>query len=323
MKKENVKKLLLVILAIIICVVAYVGVVGIYKNNKEQQANANQNQQQEEVISDEKLYELGNYPKVDASLATQPLANAFIENFTATEEIDETTLNYSNTHPAYVKLINDEVDLILVTEPSKEELELAQQKGVELEVIPVVKEGFVFYVNSENKIDNLTTEQIQKIYTGEITNWKDVGGDDKAITPYQRPVNSGSQTGMLSLVMNGLNLMEPLKENLVGTMEEIVNLVSDYKNGRNAIGYSYYYYATTMFESIDKTVASNIKLLGIDGVEPNNKTIQDSSYPFTTAYYIVINKADGEDSLARILANQMLSARGQQVAEEAGYVPVK
>lgn len=320
MKKEKLKKVLLVVLAIIICIAVYVGVVSIYKYNKEQQTNENQEQQ---VVSGEKLYDLQNYPKVDASLATQPLANSFIENFTATEKIDETTLNYSNTHPAYVKLINDEVDLILVTEPSKEELELAKQKGVELEVIPVVKEGFVFYVNSENEIENLTTEQIQKIYTGEITNWKEVGGSDEKIIAYQRPVNSGSQTGMLSLVMKGLKLMNPPTENLVSTMEEIINLVSDYKNGKNTIGYSYYYYATTMFEAIDKTVASNIKLLEIDGIKPTNKTIQDSSYPFTTAYYIVINKADDENSPARILANQMLSARGQKVAEEAGYVPIK
>ena len=117
--------------------------------------------------------------------------------------------------------------------------------------------------------------------------------------------------------------MTPQTETLAGTMEQIINFVSDYNNGKNAIGYSYYYYANTMFESIDKTVASNIKLLGVDGIKPTNQTIQDSTYPFTTAYYIVINKSDSEDSPARILANQMLSARGQKVAEEAGYVPVK
>ena len=91
------------------------------------------------------------------------------------EEIDESVLNYSNTHPGYVKLINGEVDLIVVTEPSEEELKLAKEKGIELEVIPVVKEGFVFYVNRDNKVDNLSVEQIQKIYTGEIKNWKEVG----------------------------------------------------------------------------------------------------------------------------------------------------
>lgn len=319
MKKKISKftKIALIVVAIIICVAAYLVVINVYKKQKHEEKVV------EEVITNEKLYDLENYPKVDASSATQPLANAFIKNFTETEEIDETTLGYTKTHSAYVKLINDEVDLILVTEPSEEELELAKQKGIELEVIPVVKEGFVFYVNSQNKVSNLSVEQIQKIYTGEIKNWKDVGGEDDKIEPYQRPTNSGSQTGMLSLVMKGLPLMEAPKENLADTMYEIINLVSSYKNGKDAIGYSYYYYANTMFQTIDKEVANNIKLLGINGVEPNNQTIKNSSYPFTTSYYIVINKADDENSSSRILANQMLSARGQKVAEKAGYVPVK
>lgn len=318
MKKKFSKttKVVLVILAILVCIAVYVGVMWYYTNLHKSQ------EQVQEEISHEKLYDLATFPKIDASLATQPLTNAIVKDFTGGEDFDTSILNYSNTHPGYVKLINDEVDLIVVTEPSEEELELAKQKGVELEVIPVVKEGFVFYVNSQNPVDSLTTEQIQKIYTGEITNWKEVGGQDEEIKAFQRPVNSGSQTGMLSLVMKGLKLMEAPKENLVGTMEAIINLVSSYQNGKNAIGYSYYYYATTMFETIDETVASNIKLLAIDGVKPNNQTIKESSYPFTTAYYIVINKADAEDSASRVLANQLLSARGQQVAEEAGYVPV-
>ena len=314
MKKST--KIALVILAILICVGAYFLVTTLYKKSLEG-----------EKISNERLYTLTSFPKIDASLATQPLTNAIIRNFTGEEGLDDDTINsivnYSNTHPGYVKLINDEVDLIVVTEPSEEELALAKEKGVELEVIPVVKEGFVFYVNKDNKVQDLTVEQIQKIYTGEITNWKDVGGDNEPIIAYQRPVNSGSQTGMLSLVMKGLKLMDAPKENMVETMFEIVNLVSSYNNGLNAIGYSYYYYATTMFQTIDSKIANNVRMLGINGVKPTNETIKDGSYPFQTAYYIVINKADAEDSPARILANQLLSARGQKVAELAGYVPVK
>ena len=308
MKKST--KFALVILAIFVCIGIYFAITTLYKKSLEG-----------EKISSESLYTLSNFPKIDASLATQPLTNAIVRNFTGEEGLDDEALNgvlnYSNTHPGYVKLINDEV------EPSEEELALAKEKGVELEVIPVVKEGFVFYVNKDNKVQDLTVEQIQKIYTGEIKNWKEVGGDNQPIIAYQRPVNSGSQTGMLSLVMKGLKLMEAPKENLVDTMFEIVNLVSNYKNGINAIGYSYYYYATTMFQTIDKEIASNVRMLGINGVKPTNETIKDGSYPFQTAYYIVINKADDENSASRILAKQLLSARGQKVAEDAGYVPVK
>lgn len=324
--------IVVIVLVVALCVGAYFLVSSLYEKKLNQNGDVNNNSSQdntqdtskndEEEISSEPLYTLDNYPKVDASLATQPLTNAFIKNFVG-EDVDVSKLDYTNTHPGYVRLINDEVDLIVVTEPSKEELELAKQNGVELEVIPVVKEGFVFYVNSNNKVDYLTKDQIQGIYSGEITNWKEVGGEDMEIKPFQRPTNSGSQTGMLSLVMKDKKLMDPLKENLVSTMAQIINFVSSYENGKNSIGYSYYYYATTMYEGIDKEIASNIKLIGIDGVKPNAKTIQNGSYPYTTAYYIVINKADDENSPSRKLANLMLSKRGQQVAKNAGYVPVK
>ena len=272
--------------------------------------------------SKEAIFELADYPKVDASLATQPLTNAFIKNFTNTD-VDVSKLDYTNTHPGYVRLINGEVDLIVVTEPSEEELALAKEKNVELEVIPVVNEGFVFYVNGENKVDNLSLEQVQKIYTGEITNWSQVGGEDAPIRAFQRPENSGSQTGMLSLVMKDLPLMKPLKEDLVETMSAIIGLVSDYDNGKNAIGYSYYYYAKTMYASIDEGIANGIKLLGINGVKPSNQTIKSGEYPLNTAYYIVINKNEPEGSKTRKLVEAMLSERGQAVAESVGYVRVK
>ena len=270
----------------------------------------------------EPIFTLDNYPKVDASLATQPLTNAFIKNFTG-ENVDVSKLDYTNTHPGYIRLVDGEVDLIVVTEPSEDELAYAKEKGVELEVVPVVREGFVFYVNGENPVSNLTFEQIQKIYTGEIKNWSEVGGNNAPIRALQRNLNSGSQTGMLSLVMKGLDLMEPLTEDRIGTMESIINIVSDYDNGINSLGYSYYYYATTMYDEIDKAVADGIKLLAVNGVKPNYETIQNETYPIKTAYYIVIRKNEPEESPARKLKEAMLSVRGQNVAKEAGYVPAK
>ena len=268
---------------------------------------------------EEPLFTLETYPRVDASLATQPLTDAFIKAFVG-EDVDTDKIEYTNTHPAYIKLINGDTDLIVVTEPSSEELALAKQAGVELTVTPVVKEGFVFYVNGNNPVDSLTIEQIQKIYTGEITNWKEVGGNDEPIRAFQRPENSGSQTGMLSLVMNGLKLMDPPKEDLVETMQAIINLVSDYDNGKNSIGYSYYYYATTMYETIDETVANGIKLLKINGVAPNYENIQNDLYPLNTAYYIVTRKDAENNESAQTLKKAMLSAKGQNIAKEAGYV---
>ena len=312
---------LFIILVISLCILSYLYFTGkITKQEINQNVGESNNIQN--TIETEPIFTIENYPKVDASLATQPLTNAFIKNFT-NQNIDTSKLNYTNTHPGYIKLINGEVDLLVVTEPSEEELALAKEKNVELEVIPVVKEGFVFYINGENRINNLSLEQIQKIYTGEITNWSQVGGENLEIKAFQRPENSGSQTGMLSLVMKDLKLAPPPKENLIQSMSEIINLVSDYDNGKNAIGYSYYYYAKTMYASIDEKVANGIKLLSINGVKPNNENIRSGKYPLNTAYYIVINKNEPKESNVRKLAEAMLSARGQAVAESVGYVGIK
>lgn len=321
------KKILKTIVALIFIIVITYVCYEIYwlfvNNNDEIENNSNKNIIQEETISLEPIFTLENYPKVDASLATQPLTTALIKNFTGEEEISDERLDYTNTHPGYIRLIDGDVDLLVVTEPSEEELEYAKNNNVELEVIPVVREGFVFYVNESNPVDNLSLEQIQDIYSGKITNWSGVGGNDEEIRAFQRPENSGSQTGMLSLVMKDKELMTPPKEDLIDSMFAIINLVSDYDNGINSIGYSYYYYATTMFETIDKSISDRIKLLSVNGISPNNETIKKEEYPLETAYYIVIRKDEPENSDTRKLVDAMLSERGQAVAEEVGYVGVK
>ena len=265
-----------------------------------------------------------NYPKVDASTVTQPLALAFMKNFTGDQSIDETKLGFTQTDEAYSRLIKGQVDLILVTSPSKDELARAQKAGIKLEVTPVVNEGFVFFVNQNNPVDSLTITQVQDIYQGKITNWKQVGGNDEPITAYQRPVNSGSQTGMLDLVMKGKPLTSaPL--HVEGTMSGAINTVANYDGNSNDQGicYSYYYYATTIYHDVDAATANNIKLLKINGVSPTTDNIKSARYPLRTAYYIVINAAAQKGSLTRALKKAMLSDRGQRVAREADYVPLR
>ena len=83
---------------------------------------------------------------------------------------------------------------------------MAKEKGVELQVVPVVKEAFVFLVNKQNPVDVLTVKQIRDIYQGIATNWNELGGTDKEIIAYQRPENSGSQTIMEKQVMENLKM---------------------------------------------------------------------------------------------------------------------
>ena len=117
-------------------------------------------------------------------------------------------------------------------------------------------DGFVFLVNKENKVDSLTLEQIQKIYTGEITNWSNVGGENEEIVAYQREANSGSQNLMEKMVMQGLKMKEPENTNLmIGSMSGLIDGIASYSNSKNSIGYSIYLYAKEQY------VKDNVKFL--------------------------------------------------------------
>lgn len=106
-------------------------------------------------------------------------------------------------------------------------------------------------------------------------------------------------------------------EQVTAEMGQLIDAVSAYKNEPDAIGYSYYYFVTDMWGN-DK-----VQLLSINGIYPDKKTIKDASYPIRTAYYAVIRSDEEKDSPARQVIAWLLSAEGQKVAEEAGYVPVQ
>jgi phosphate transport system substrate-binding protein len=264
------------------------------------------------------MFTLETYPRVDGSTATIPLSEGFASALMemSLEEVRPYIL-HNKTHQAYVNLIERKADIIFVTSPSEDELKLAKDRGVALEVVPVVSEGFVFLVSSDNPVKGLTVEQIRRIYAGQHANWAEVGGPDLPITAYQRPVNSGSQTGLLDLVMKDLEPMKPPTERVIAGMGELIDAVSSYSNEPDAIGYSYYYFVTDMWGN------EKVRLLEVNNVYPDKASISSGRYPFRTAYYAVIRADEPETSPVRKMLAWILSDEGQAVAEDAGYVKVR
>jgi ABC-type phosphate transport system substrate-binding protein len=205
------------------------------------------------------------------------------------------------------------VSLILVTPPSPEETDYAQQAGVTLEQKPVALDGFVFIVNRDNPVESLTLEQLRDIYTGQITNWKEVGGYDAKIRAFQREGGSGSQTAMEQLVMEGAPMLVPPSVMVVQGMGGLIERVAEYQNDASSIGYTYAYYLENLYHN------ENIKVLRIEGIAPSPQTYLDRSYPLTTAYYAVIRADEPKDSPARRLRDFLLTDTGQAIIEMAGY----
>lgn len=108
-------------------------------------------------------------------------------------------VQFSRTTQSYRNLMAGAADLLLAAEPAPEVAQELKQEGEWL-LTPFATDALVFVVNEDNPVDSLTTEQVRKIYTGQITNWKEVGGEDLDIIPFQRNSEAGSQTLMEKLV---------------------------------------------------------------------------------------------------------------------------
>lgn len=257
-------------------------------------------------------------PIIDGATALAPYYEAMAAELLGMDvsEARQYTL-CSKTDGAYENLIAGKADMIFCSMPSSEQQEMAAEAGVEFETVPFLNGGFVFFVNKDNPVDSLSVEQLHDIYAGKITNWKEVGGDDVKIVPYQRPNNSGSQTGIYKYVISEDEIMEAPTEMKIETMGEIIDAVANYENSEGAIGYSYYYYVANMHNS------DEIKLVQIDGIAPSDETIGNGTYPIINPSLMVINKETAADSPVRDIVKWVLSDEGKRVARENGYIPIE
>ena len=280
-------------------------------------ACSNQEKEETDTVKTPSFTE-DTFPRLDGSTATIPLSEGIVSALLG-KSADEAQkfVNHNKTHAAYENLIDGKCDLIFVTPPSEEETELMKQSGEEFEITMAVKDAFVFLVNKQNPIDDISSEDLKKIYTGEITNWSQLGGEDAEIIAYQRPDNSGSQTLMYKLLVPQDQIMQAPTEMKPVGMDDLINVVSDYDEGINSIGYSVYYYASGMYTD------PNSKMISVDGVYPSNETIADGSYPLSDGYYAIYRKGLSEDDPVTLLMSWLLSEEGQKSAAAQGYVQLK
>lgn len=224
-------------------------------------------------------------------------------------------VTFYNTAVGFERLISGEVDMFFGARPSKSQLELAKEYGVELEYTEIGREGFVFFVNEDNPIDALTRDQIKAIYHGDITNWKEVGGKNENIIAFQRPERSGSQS-MMVYFMGDVSLKEPLTYEMEAAMMGIIEQVAEYENEAGAIGYSFRYF----FEGL--TQVEGAKMIAVDGVYPSTESIKTGEYPLVASLYCITLKGNDNENVQKVL-DFLLSEDGQYIIEQTGYSPVK
>jgi len=223
-----------------------------------------------------------NLPRLDGATALYPLYASFVEAVYPSDEYnpystEESPVVSTTTGEAYDRLIQGKTDIIFVAGPSDLQVAAAKKAGVEFNMTPIGREAFVFFVHEDNPVDSLKLDEIQQVYAGDIDNWSEVGGENDPIRAFQRPEGSGSQTA-LQRVMGDRKLMDAPVEDVPEGMGGIIEQTAAYTNHKNAIGFSFRFYATEMVEDHD------IKLLQVNGIAPTVETIADGTYPITSEF---------------------------------------
>ena len=220
-------------------------------------------------------------------------------------------VTFTNTVVGFERLIEGNVDLFFGARPSADQLAYAAEQGVELEITPIGREAFVFFVEEDEPVDGLTQDQLRAIYHGDVTDWSQVGGRAGEIAAFQRPAGSGSQT-MMEYFMGEVSLKEPQTYETVGSMEGVIRHVAQYASQRGALGYFFRYFIQGLSQE------KGVKLLAVDGVTPDLAHIEDGSYPLTVPLCLVTRKDDPNPNVGKMI-DFFLSPDGQTLVRETGY----
>lgn len=243
----------------------------------------------------------GGTVSTDGSTSMEKVIGSLKETFEAENKEITVTYNPTGSGTGITAVAEGRCDIGLSSRDLKDE---ETAKGLEGTVIAY--DGIALIVNPENTVDDLTIEEIAKIYTGEITNWKEVGGQDAEIVLIGREAGSGTRDGFESITGTAENCK--YRQELTSTGDVIATVAGN----PAAIGYA----------SL-ASVQDSVKVLKVDGVTPGEATIQDGSYKVQRDFVLVTKKDTKLSDAAQKFFDYITSGDAAEVIRNAGAVPVK
>jgi phosphate transport system substrate-binding protein len=249
----------------------------------------------------------GNTINISGSDTMVNMAQAWAEQYMAANKGIQITVKGGGSGNGIAALLNKTVDFADSSRDIKdEELATAAKNGVDPVSTAVAKDGVVIIVNTANKVSDISTETVGKMYRGEITNWKDVpGGSDAPIVLLGRDSSSGTYSF--------------IKDNVVGTNKEYAKsmrnlastqaIVDEVAKNPNAVGYIGMGYE-----------GKTIKALTVDGNTADIASVLDETYPLSRTLWMISN-GDPADQYKEYL-DWILSDAGQKVVQDQGFVPL-
>lgn len=260
-----------------------------------------------------------NYPKTAAALSAEDLAKAIAATAVGRTrtEVDSLITLSGTTADAYKALCDEKVDIVIAYEPDTQALAYIKESGKDIDMTPIATDALVMICSGDNEVDSLTENQIAGIYSGRIRSWKEVGGSDTEVMPYQCKDGSAEQELFTRTLNLGDRLKAATKDVLVDSTGQFLSASAKYDNGKGAIGYAVYHKL-----QLDKAAGekfSTVKTLMIDGVAATDETIESGEYTLTENIYVAVRKDSLTGSAARVLYNWICSDQGKELIGNEGY----
>lgn len=243
---------------------------------------------------------------LDGSTTVGPIAKAFADYYKEKSGIGA-TISESGSGNGVKSLINGACDIANMSRFMKDsEFKTCVEKGI-LPVAHVVAfDGLAVVVNPANKVSALTDAQIADIYTGKITNWKQLGGDDAEIVVISRDTNSGTYETFNELILRKKAVVKGAE--YVGSNGQAKTRVASTKNAIAYVGLGF----------VDDTV----KTLSVDGILPSAKTIVSGKYPIARPLFMFTNGYPKMGSAVYDFVTLHLTEEGREIVKDLGYIPV-
>ena len=237
----------------------------------------------------------------DGSTSMEKVIGALGESFQEQNEGAAFTYNPTGSGSGIQAVMEGRCDIGLSSRELKEE---EASQGLTATVLAY--DGIAVIVNPENPVADLDTETIAKLYTGEIENWKDAGGNDAPVVLIGREAGSGTRDGFESIT--GTKDSCKYRQELTSTGDVITTVAGN----PAAVGYA----------SL-ASLKDSVKTLTVGGVTPSDETIKDGSYPVQRNFVLVTKKDETLSPSAQKFFDYITSEEAAEVIKNAGAVPVK
>ncbi|MBN1694537.1 phosphate ABC transporter substrate-binding protein [candidate division WOR-3 bacterium] len=252
------------------------------------------------------LYAASKSITITGSTTVLPIAQMAAEAFMDIHQDISVSVRGGGSGVGIAALIDARADIADASRSIKtKEIKLAREKGIDPYANVVARDGIAVVVHPDNPLDSISIEDLKKIYTGEIENWKDLGGPSKSIVVISRDYSSGTFEVFKELVLEGAKVIDGAL--MLASNKAVSTTVSTTPNSIGYIGLGY--------------LSEDVKALKVDGVKASEETVKKGEYKLARPLFMYTN---GEPKgIIKTFIDFIFSPQGQKIAREVGYVPVK